>query len=254
MPSEDNPGFIELQALPVYQRQLVISKLYDSNKLYGELCVFILQNDTDPICKWYAIKAAGENHFWECVDLLVDVLFQENSLCGESSLHRIAAYAFGKLGANVIPMLIPCLNSGNTDTMSAVFDAFGELKSPLAIPYIIPIFKSSYNAAIVYAGLALAKIGSPSVPYIKEVISDANLNNLMVLVDALTSINTLECREILLQTFIVHPDILLSLCISMPRGFASFVDYVRCKISDSEQSSLILPLYYLIRSAGGIHD
>lgn len=185
------------------RRHLIVS--YVDDKLEDIRAVFyaeLLKNEKDDMCKWYEILALGDLKAIEYANLLINVICRPDvPLSKETSLHLIAARSLGKMGDEVIDLLVPLLERDEEYIRVAVMDTFGEIKSEKALPYIQPIFKEVYSKVVVYAGLAVAKIGIPSIGFVDSVFDVASDKNKVVLIDAIMGMDSDESYSLLRQIF-----------------------------------------------------
>lgn len=216
---------------------------YDDPAFWGEL----LSNEKDSLCKWYEIRALGDLKAIVYKKLLVDLIVEPDISFDTTSLHSIIAYSLGKMkDESVIDLLLPLLESSSENIIKTVLDIFGELKSAKAIPHILPFLKKDYTSYSVYAGLALGKIGNPSVTYINNIFDGINEKNQLVLLDALMMINDVDSQKEILYIFNKYQDLSKAILKNPTKSSTQFVDFLnRSCAHDSLTKELLQRYHYL---------
>lgn len=181
------------------RRHLISSYVEDNlEEIRAVFYAELLKNEKDDICKWYEILALGDLKAIEYVDLLVDILCKPDVwVSKDTSLHLIASRSLGKMGDEAIAFLIPLLETNEEYIKVAVMDAFGEIRSEKALPYIMPIFKEEYSKVVVYAGMAITKIGDASISFIDSIFDEVIDKNKIVLLDAIMGMDSDKSYKII---------------------------------------------------------
>lgn len=156
-----------------------------------EYFLSILRTETDAICRWHAIKALGRLKARDAVFPLVEVLTRPDTEFDESSLHRICAWSLGQIGHSATSAVLKILEDNDSDaTTIAAIDAIGELRDASAISVVAPFLKSTNSRVVLWAALALGKIGEPSLAALAESLEQADARLVYIIVDTLAMIGT----------------------------------------------------------------
>lgn len=188
---EIKAALTKLAQADIKQRQYTVAWCADRAKSFGsKFFAEILSQETDPICKWYSIRALGDLRAREYKQLLLDVLRKPDVQVGKSSLHRMCASSIGLLGAEMIPHIVDLLSEPHEATRLAAVDTLGEIGDPSAIPTLSHYLFSNEKELQLWAALSLGKIGVPSIPALVSALSSAEEQNLLIILDALVMIDT----------------------------------------------------------------
>jgi hypothetical protein len=74
----------------------------------------VLNLEEDPLCRWYALQALGSMRASKAKEQLLRVLRQPDVEFDESTLHRICAWAIGRIGFELTDDGIAFLEGSNT--------------------------------------------------------------------------------------------------------------------------------------------
>jgi HEAT repeat protein len=168
--------------------------------------VAVLESESDPLCRWHAVKAIGDLKAIEAKGSLFSVLQQPDHEFDESSLHRICAWAIGRIGCALISDVINALEATPCkETRVALIDALGEIGDPAGIPALSRELVSPDMQVRLWAALSLAKIGEESLPSFSCALKEADASLVFIVVDALTIIGTERTVPLLVQAFEKDP-------------------------------------------------
>lgn len=151
----------------------------------------LLQTEPDQICRWHAIQALGRLKDPAAIRQLVDVLAQPDTEFDESSIHRITAWSLGQIGPSATVAVLTLLKETDSKAqVLAALDAVGELHDAAAIPLVAPFLKSGNRDIVIWAALALGKIGAVSLSALASCLDQADGELVYVVVDTLAMIGT----------------------------------------------------------------
>ena len=174
-------------------RQGAIARAADVPKSFGPaFFATIYDQFDDPLCKWYAIRSLGDLAAEDYLDVLIDALKHPDQEVGKSSLHLIAARSIGQIGPSAVDRLLRLLDESSGSTTVAVIDALGEVGATKAIPALQHCLESEDRALRLWSALSLAKIGTASIPALRESLSRADAALALLIVDAFAIINETE--------------------------------------------------------------
>jgi len=181
---------VSLSDVPLEARRVAIAQLSETPSSVGPgVFAMILADETDPVCRWYAVRAMGDLRAIEYSELLLHVLRQPDVVFEHSSLHLIAARSIGLLGQAMVPKIAVLLEDGHEQTRLAAVDALGELRDPAGIPTLARCLTSSSRQLRLWSALGLAKIGSPSLSCLADAISTGDSELVFICLDALIMID-----------------------------------------------------------------
>ncbi|MBM4044284.1 MAG: HEAT repeat domain-containing protein [Planctomycetes bacterium] len=193
--------------MSIAERQDEVIVAADHPEKYGvSFFANILEAEDDPLCKWHAVKAIGDLKGYEAQRQLLQVLQDPDHEFDESSLHRICAWAIGRVGSALSADVIKLLRSPvSQQTRIALIDALGEIADPVAIPVLSEQLASGIRSVRLWAALSLAKIGEPSLPVLKSALKDADAELVLIIADALSIIATEKTVPVLLDALDKDP-------------------------------------------------
>lgn len=162
----------------------------------------VLESESDPLCRWHAIKAIGDLKGIEAKKSLLSVLQEPDYEFDESSLHRICAWAIGRIGRALTHDVLRALDATTCkETRIALVDALGEIGDPGGIPALSRELASPDVQVRLWAALSLAKIGEESLPSFSSALKEADAALVFIIVDALAIIGTEGTVPLLVQAF-----------------------------------------------------
>lgn len=202
-------------------------ELFDTKFFAG-----ILLRESDPICKWYAIRALGDLRANQYAELLVDVLRQPDIEVGKSSLHLICARSIGLLGSQMVPHIVELLDEPNEATRLAAADTLGEIGHHSAIPALSCCLTSGERNLQLWASLSLGKIGTESIPEFIKALSSATKEDALIFLDALLIIGTPSIIDAVIEIMNKYPDVVqFYLTGTQPERVKYFLDMLQDIIS-----------------------
>ena len=165
----------------------------------------ILDTEDDPLCRWHAVKAIGDMKGIEAKDQLLSVIREPDYKFDESSLHRICAWAIGRIGHALTSEIIDMLENPISKEMRiALIDSLGEIADPAAIPVLSAQLISLDRDVRLWTALSLAKIGEESLTSLSNALKNADRELVLIITDALAIIATEKTVPVLLQAFDKH--------------------------------------------------
>jgi HEAT repeats len=180
----------EFKSLDIARQQELVERLASSPTSIGpEFFAHVVNESSDAICKWYAIRALGDLAAKEYLNTLISVIEAPDEEVGSSSLHLIAARSLGQIGNPALSSLLPLLRTASGDTLVAVVDSLGEIGSEDAIPELARCIESGERKVALWTALSLAKIGPAAIPALGILCQSANKERTYLLIDALAAIN-----------------------------------------------------------------
>jgi len=192
----------------------------------------ILLRESDPICKWYAIRALGDLRANQYAELLFDVLRQPDIEVGKSSLHLICARSIGLLGSQMVPYIVELLNEPNEATRLAAADTLGEIGHHSAIPSLSCCLTSGERNLQLWASLSLGKIGTESIPAFIKALSSATKEEALIFLDALLIIGTPSIIDAVIEIMNKYPDVVrFYLTGTQPERVKHFLDMLQDIVS-----------------------
>lgn len=216
------------------QRQSLVSgyvyDTFDNDAVTKMPAVFfaeLLERESDPICKWYEIKAIGELRATEYMDLLFSILLKENVTFNTgTSLHLIVAVSLGKMGEVVIPEVVKLFDFGNESTRLAVIDTLGETKCSLAAETLMEMISKFNLKEFNYAMLAISKCGDKGQTILKKIYHKCNdEKQLICVIDALcySTANSDIIKEALYSNTVC----VINLFLAKTRGACIMLDQIK---------------------------
>lgn len=174
-------------------RQHLVSNYYydtvDDESLVKMPALFfaeLLKIESDPVCKWYEIKAIGDYKAIAYKDLIISIIRSEDtSFETGSSLHSIASYSLGKMGKHVIDDLLNEWSSASEAERIAIIDAFGEMGCLESAKAIETVIDQLNDKEFSYATLALSKCGLDGDTILMSLYHDADNKRKLYIIDAL---------------------------------------------------------------------
>lgn len=146
----------------------------------------LLKTEEDEICKWYEIKALGDYKAVEYKDLIIYVLKSEDTTFETgSSLHSIASYSLGKMGAQIIDDLLNEWPTASEAERIALIDAFGEMRCIESAKAIEKLANQFNDKEFLYATLALSKCQPEGDAILKSLYHDADNKRKLYIIDAI---------------------------------------------------------------------
>ncbi len=143
----------------------------------------------DPIIRWHAIKAAGEMGDSSASEELLRVLTSPDIIFDESSLHRIAAWALGRIGSCNTQKLMHIFSAvPDTCTQLAIVDTLGEIRDPSAVSLLESCLLSSNEDLQLWSALSLMKIGDAAIPSLLRCAMSGSERMAFLAIDALATI------------------------------------------------------------------
>lgn len=194
--------------MSVAQRQDdVIAAAADPARKGSRFFLSILDTEQDPLCKWHALKAIGDLRATEAKDSLLRVLREPDFQFDESSLHRMCAWAIGRIGSSLNSAVLLLLREASShETRLAAIDALGEIADQKSVPVLADQLRSDDPSIRLWTALSLAKIGEPAIPAIDEALENADEELGFMLVDALAIIGTAKTVPPLVRSFAKQPN------------------------------------------------
>ena len=158
----------------------------------------VLKSETDGMCRWHAIQALGRLRSADAVPSLVHILTQSDTEFDKSSLHRICAWSLGQIGPAATDNILSILNGPHSDSAAlAAIDALGEVGDAAAVPMIKQHLQSENRQIVIWAALALGKIGNASLSVLDNSLDQADAEMVYIVVDTLAIIGTEETLPVL---------------------------------------------------------
>lgn len=205
--------FGSLESLDLEGQRRVIQVCAEQPQRFGtKFFIEAYQRLSDPICAWYALRALGDLGERAALEILLAALEKPDVEIGNSSLHRIAARSIGKLGASIAPTITESLHRASGQSLIALIDALGELRSADSIPELTSLLRSFDREVSVTAALALAKIGTPAIDQLESTLAISDGILTFVVLDALAIID--------------HPDIVPALALAARRNTDAIQRYL----------------------------
>lgn len=162
----------------------------------------VLDSVDDPLCKWHAVKAIGLLKDKRSKRQLLGVFQAPDHDFSESSLHLIAAWAIGQIGASFTPDLVALLSHETSKPKRiALIDALGEIGDPAGIPLLSKQLASKSQTIRLWAALSLAKVGPSSLPVLNQALDTADSELVYIIADALATIGNDATVPALLRAF-----------------------------------------------------
>src|SRR5262249_46960911 len=144
--------------------------------------------ETDPIARWFLIKAAGMLRINAAVPLLLQICEEPDVELEHTSLHAICAWTLGRIGELATEAVMRLLVSSSLETRRCAADALGEIGSRSAVPALISALKEDERPVQLWAGLSLAKIGAHCEPHLQRVVEESEGATRLIALDALDKI------------------------------------------------------------------
>ena len=145
----------------------------------------LLRKEKDDICRWYEIKALGEWHADEFVDLVLDVIRRPDVTLNETSLHLISATALGKMGPSVIPKIESMLDQVGIESKIALIDALGETHSVESIPLLIKMIPAASSKEFIYICSSCVKCTKAGSEALQQIYYELSPDQRIIVFDAL---------------------------------------------------------------------
>jgi HEAT repeat protein len=146
----------------------------------------ILTETDDPMMMWYAIRALGELRCEQADAALLAVLHRPDVELATSSLHRITAWAAGKLASRLRDPLVALLRHRDGSVVKAAADALGEIgPDEDAADLLADLVAERDLDVALWAALALRKAGNAATPSIRRVLPNVDGQRALLLIDAL---------------------------------------------------------------------
>lgn len=174
------------ESADVRHRAIAVCALEDPARLGCSFFAEILAEADDPMMMWYAIRAIGELRCESADAGLLEVLFHPDVELGSSSLHRITAWAAGKIGSRLRTPLLALLHHHEPSVVKAAADALGEIgpDEDTAAALAGLVADHEWDVAL-WAALALRKGGRVSTPAITRVLPTLDGARALLLIDTL---------------------------------------------------------------------
>ena len=187
----------------------------------------ILVEESDPICKWFAIKALGMLSSVKYLNVLINVLIEKDVSFGHTSLHLITASSIGKIGELAIGNVVPLLSSEySSETQKAVVDTLGEIKSKKGVPYLIEKLENGDYSVALWAGLSLGKIGEGYIEII-DIYKKLPPNIQIIALDALMVMKNIEAINFVITELKDHVEYLNMQKVETTRAFSNFLENLK---------------------------
>ncbi|MGH8545680.1 MAG: HEAT repeat domain-containing protein, partial [Gammaproteobacteria bacterium] len=157
--------------------------------------------ERNPILTWYACKAIGDATFNHGVQFLCWVGQQPDVDLDTTSLHRIAAWALGRIRTGPSELLRERLDGGSSAERSFAADALGEMRDSGAIGALGRHLREDDIQVALWAALSLTKIPVPEAADELErviVLTDERKRRYLG-IDALARVNFARARDTLLR-------------------------------------------------------
>lgn len=217
------------------RRRLIASLAEENREVLGEdFFAELLQNEEDSISKWYEIWALGKLTSKKYIMLLINTLKKPNvSFETGSSLHAITAFALGCIGKDSLSQVHELLKDNDVNVRLAAIDTIGEIASEDSLVELSAIFKEDYSKLTVYAGLALTKIGRPSIEFIKNIYSEKSESTKYILIDSLLGIDEEEAYAYLFELLKTDTDLVSRVINSGNRNSRSFIERILLQREDT---------------------
>jgi|GEM_PF-5814219 len=214
---------------PLQAQQLFLHEAveYNNHDLSGDFYLGILENSSDPLCKWYAIKALGNLRFVKGISLIIEVLKEKNVDFDGTSLHLISAYSLGRIGPIALPSIKALLASSPSEaTKKAAIDSLGEIGSAESIPLLINSIKSESTEIALWAALSISKIGLGSKD-LQKVYSELSSEKRLIVIDSLVRLGDDDSMQYVIKA-LQHDSLLFEAFINSNsmKSYTVFLDYL----------------------------
>jgi HEAT repeat protein len=156
--------------------------------LSGRFVMSVLRWESDATCRWFLIKAVGLMKMVDGIPILLQICQQPEVDFKHTSLHAICAWSLGQIGDSAKNEVLMLLSHPNSETRRCAADTLGELRAAAAIPALVSALKNDEQSVQLWAGLALAKIGIQSIPFLEQTVIESAGPARLIAFDALEKI------------------------------------------------------------------
>lgn len=164
-------------------------------------------DSSNPTTVWWAIRGCGLKRLKKAIPKLLEILGKPCVSLGETDARRIAALSLSEMGFDAFKDYVNEIDTHPNQLLrEGVADALGLTKDPRALTILDRLLNDKDCSVLLWTSLALAKVGNPSIPYIKRhLVETKALKKALYLLDALKKIDTYESRSVITEYLTATP-------------------------------------------------